>query len=367
MPVVRLTRAVVDGTGPKSHRFTLFDDTLKGFGLRIFPSGQKSWILEYRPAGGGRGVSKRRVTLGPSESLTPDEARRAASQFLAEVGRTAELAKVAKVGSSAVSVWELAALFMRDVEERLTAHTRSQYRDVLDRLVVPEIGEMTVGAVRKTDVEKLRLGHKHTPVLANRMVAVLGAMFSFAEKRGFTDEVNPAHGVAKYKELRRERALTLEEIELIAAALREAETTGIAWDLEEAGPASKHLARPDDRFTRMGPHPAAAIRLLILTGARLRQVLGLRWIDVDVEMGSHTDVSHRSFISEDLVLSFLTTLPRVGSYVIAGADPSKPRTDLHRPWRLISKRAALSDVVLDDLRHLRARYRVDDLWHRIRP
>lgn len=311
------------------------------------------------------------MTLGPSASLPPDEARRAASHLLAEVGRTAEPAKFAKVGSNAVSVQELAALFMReDVEGRLAAHTRSQYRDVLDRLVLPELGEMTVGAVRKDDVERLHLGHKDTPVLANRMIAVVGAMFSFAEKRGFRlDAVNPTRGVKKYKELRRKRALTLEEIETLVAALREAETTGIAWDFEEAGPASKHLARPDDRFTKMGPHPAAAIRLLILTGARLRQVLGLRWKDVGFEMGPQKliAVSQRSFISEDLVLSFLSTIPRVGNYVIAGADPSKPRTDLHRPWRSISKRAGLSDVVLDDLRHLRANYCLEELWRLTRP
>lgn len=71
---MKLTKRAVDRAAPSDRRYTLFDADLKGFGLRVFPSGAKTWIVEYRPNGGGRANDKRRLTLGPVHALTPDEA-----------------------------------------------------------------------------------------------------------------------------------------------------------------------------------------------------------------------------------------------------------------------------------------------------
>lgn len=90
-------------------------------------------------------------------------------------------------------------------------------------------------------------------------------------------------GVERYREQGRDRFLTVEELERIGAAIVEAETTGIPWSVDEAAPNAKHLAKLKDRFTQTGPHAAAAIRLLLLTGARLREILHLRWEQVDFE------------------------------------------------------------------------------------
>src|SRR6478672_2032951 len=82
---IRLTKRAVDGLAPRAKPFFSYDAELKGFGLRVTPSGQKSWIVEYRPGAGGRSVSKRRLTLGEATILTPDKARNAARHMLASV------------------------------------------------------------------------------------------------------------------------------------------------------------------------------------------------------------------------------------------------------------------------------------------
>jgi Arm DNA-binding domain len=83
VPAIRLTKRAVDSAQPESRTFVLYDDSLTGFGLRITPAGSKSFIVEYRPNGGGRRSPTRRMTLGASTALTADQARRAAREIIA--------------------------------------------------------------------------------------------------------------------------------------------------------------------------------------------------------------------------------------------------------------------------------------------
>jgi hypothetical protein len=75
MSVVKLSKRTVDGLVPGAKAYIAFDAALKGFGVRVLPTGAKSWIIAYRPGGGGRAVGKRRLKLGDVGELTPDEAR----------------------------------------------------------------------------------------------------------------------------------------------------------------------------------------------------------------------------------------------------------------------------------------------------
>lgn len=362
MPTVRLTKRTVDAAVPRADRYTLFDDQLKGFGLRISPSGEKSWIVEYRANGGGRSAPKRRVTLGAAGQLTPDQARKAAGETIAKVRLGGDPAAEKRQARQSMTFAELAECFLAEhVDAKRKDGTRKQYHDLLERIAIPALGRQKAAEVTRGEVAKLHLKHKGTPFQANRLLAVIGVMYAFADKRGLVPEdYNPARRVEKYREHRRERFLSVGELERIGAALKEAETVGIPWDVDEDQPNAKHLPKPENRRTILSPHATAVIRLLILTGARLREILDLRWEHIDFERGllllTDSKTGRKTIVLNAPALAVLAELPRTAAYVIAGNDPAKPRPDLFRPWRLIATRAGLEGVRIHDLRHTYASF-----------
>ena len=131
----KLTKRAVDGAAPEEKRYTKWDSAIKGFGLRVFPSGEKSWIFEYRP-GGGSGA-KKRVTIGRAGDLTPDQARRKADELRSQVklGGDPQADKTRR--RRALSFAELAGLFLTEhVEPKRKASTAADYRDVFERLLI---------------------------------------------------------------------------------------------------------------------------------------------------------------------------------------------------------------------------------------
>ena len=214
---------------------------------------------------------------------------------------------------------------------------------------------MKAEAVTRSDVARLHLKWKRTHVQANRMLGIVSGVYSFAARRGLVPEgINPARGIEKYPESRRERFLAVEELERIGAAIRAAETVGIAWDVDETSPSAKHVPK-NNRRTIIGPHAAAALRLLIFTGARLREILHLRWTHVDFERGllllPDSKTGRKTIILNAPALAILAALPRVGAYVIAGEKLDAPRADLKRPWEVVARHAGIKGVRLHDLRH----------------
>ena len=177
------------------------------------------------------------------------------------------------------------------------------------------------------------------------MLAVVGSMYAFAGRAGIVPEgTNPARGIDKFKESRRERFLTGEELERLGGAIREAETTGIPWTVDETKPTAKHVPKAK-RFTKIAPSAAAALRLLLFTGCRLREILHLRWEHVDIERGClflpDSKSGRKTVILNAPALAVLNALERIGPYVVPGDDPEQPRHDLKRPWDAVTKRAGL--------------------------
>lgn len=342
--IPKLTKREVDKAEPKAQRFTIFDDELKGFGLRVFPTGAKSWVVEYRPDHGGRRTAKRRLTLGSASTLTPDEARRAARLELAKVRLGNDPARAKNETRRAATVAEIGRAYLADhADAKRKPRTAEHYRDVIERIVLPDLGTMKAESVTRADVGRLRLKWKHTHVQANRMLGIISGLYGFAAKRGLVPEgVNPARGIEKYPESRRERFLSVDELVRIGAAIRAAETVGIAWDVDETSPTAKHVPK-NNRKTIIGPHAAAALRLLIFTGARLREILHLRWEHVDFGRGllllPDSKTGKKTIILNAPALVILSELPRIGAYVIAGEAPDKPRADLKRPWEVVARHA----------------------------
>ncbi|MCK1595578.1 tyrosine-type recombinase/integrase [Bradyrhizobium sp. 164] len=359
----KLTKTVAAELAPRAITFIEWDADLPGFGLRVTPNGAKAWIIEYRAGGGGRRAPSRRMTLGPLATLTAEKARGAAKDLLAAARLGADPAKDRQSARAAPTVGELSKIFLKpETKVDRKASTLALY-DLYFRVhILPALGSKRVQDVTDADVVKLhRDVGVEKPVTANRLIKVLSGFFSWA----ITDQKirmdNPAKGIDLFREEGRERYLTSEELSRLGDALREAETTGLPHLVDDTKK-SKHARKPENRFTKIDQFAAAAIRLLIFTGARLREILHLEWRNVDLERGllflDDSKTGRKPIILNAPALQILTDLPRIGKYVIAGqsagAKDEQPRADLQRPWGALVKRAALGGLRIHDLRHTHA-------------
>jgi integrase len=352
----RITKRVVDALKPSADEFFVWDDKLVGLGVRIRPSGAKSYVVKYR-AGSGRAAPTRRVTLARVGQITPEEARDLARKTLGAVAHGADPAALKAVEKRAASLQEIADLFLQEhAEAKRKTSTAGFYRDVLERLVLPELGSRKAEKITAIDLVRLHTKMRNRPYQANRVLAVVGSLYSFASKRHIVPfGTNPARGIEKYPEKGRERFLNDSELTRLGEAIREAETAGIPYEVDATKPSAKHAPRSENRRTKIGPHAAAALRLLLFTGARLREILHLKWEHVDLDRGllllPDSKTGKKAIVLNPPALKVLTGLSRASNYVVAGDDPSKPRADLKRPWRAVVKRAALEGVRIHDLRH----------------
>jgi integrase len=360
-----ITKRCVDSLKAADREYFFWDCHLKGFGVRVQPTGKKSYVVKYR-AGSGRHAPTRRVTLGAVGKLTPDSARQLAKATLGSVAHGLDPAVMKAAERGAATLKELAELFLSEhVEAKRKPTTASHYRDLLNRIVLPELGTRQAEKVTTADLARLHLRMKDRPYHANRMLAVVGTLYGFAAKRKLVrDGFNPARGIEKYPEKGRERFLTSDELGRLGDAIREAETIGLPWTVDDTKPKAKHAPKEANRRTVIDPFAAAAIRLLLLTGARLREILGLKWEYVDFERGllllPDSKTGAKSIILNAPALSVLAGLKRVGAYVIAGqaagTQDEKPRADLNRPWRSIAARAGVVGMRIHDLRHTHASF-----------
>jgi integrase len=356
----RITKRTVDALQSNGSEFTAWDDTVSGFGVRVRPTGAKSYVVVYR-AGAGRGSPVRRYTIAAVGKITPEVARARAKAILGAVvhGHDPASQRTAERGTPTVA--ELADQFMTDhVRAKRKAGTAAFYQDILRRIVKPAVGTTKADKLTRLQIGKLHSSLSETPFQANRVLAVVGSMYTFAGRAGIVPEgTNPARGIDKFKESRRERFLTGGELERLGGAIREAETIGIPWRVDDTKPTTKHVPK-GARVTKIGPHAAAALRLLLFTGCRLREILHLRWQHVDMERGClflpDSKSGRKTVILNAPALAVLNTLERVGSYVVPGDDPVQPRHDLKRPWDAVTKRAGLVGVRLHDLRHTYASF-----------
>jgi integrase len=341
----------------------VWDDTLVGFGVRVQASGAMSYLVKYR-AGSGRGAPTRRLTMGRVGTLTPDDARTLARKTLGAVAHGNDPAAARAAERRASTLNELAAIYLAEhVEAKRKPKTAEHYRDLLERIVLPELGSRKAEQVTTSDLAKLHVKMRKRPYQANRMLKVVGSLYAFTAKRKLTPaSFNPARGIEQYPEKGRERFLSADELMRLGDAVREAETAGLPYEIEQTKPKAKHAPKETNRRTKIGPHAAAAVRLLILTGARLREILHLKWDHVDLERGllllPDSKTGKKAIVLNAPALDILTKLPRVGEYVIAGqaagTEDEKPRADLNRPWRAIVKRAGLTGLRIHDLRHTHA-------------
>jgi integrase len=357
----RITKRTVDALRPQASEYAVWDAKLPGFGVRVRPSGAMSYVVVYR-AGSGRGAPVRRYTIASVGKTAPEAARRRAQAILGAVAHGQDPAGEKATEGGTLTISALSDRFMSEhVEQKRKPGTAVFYRHLLDKVIRPQLGATKADKLTRAQVARLHGSLRETPFQANRVLAVIGSMYAFAARCGVVPEgLNPARCIEQFKEHRRERFLTGEELVRLGSAIREAETKGIPWDVDEGGPKAKHLPKATNRFTRIGSSAAAAIRLLLFTGCRLREILHLKWEQVDLERGllflPDSKTSRKTVILNAPALAVLSGLDRIGPYVVPGDDPEKPRADLKRPWDAVAKRARLSGVRLHDLRHTYASF-----------
>ena len=319
---------------PVGERETVFwDRELSGFGVRVYPTGAKVYLVQTRSGG-----KSRRVTVGRHGLLSAERARRKAAEMIAGIKAGQEPARAGTASPSAAgpTVAEVAERYMREhVAVRCKPTTAKGYRDVLDRFLVPELGSLRLGEIGRARVEALHYRLHQTPATANQAVVLLSRLFTMAEAWGLAPEGgNPCRFVKKYPRRSRERFLSEPEFRRLGSVLTELEAEG-----------------------EVSASAVAALRLLMLTGCRRNEILTLRWEDVDLKAGElrlrDAKTGDRSVALSPAARRVLATLPRLpdNPWVIPGRRAGTRLNDLNARWAVVRARAGLKDVRIHDLRH----------------
>ncbi len=341
----RITKRAVDALrcAPGRDRVFLWDEHLSGFGVAAMPSGAKVYVAQYRQAG-----RSRRIKLGEHGRLTPDEARSLAKEVLCAVEGGKDPIEERRTRLTVRSFKEVAEDYLRlHVAAKRKARTHEEYERQLKLHIVPAIGSKPITSVSKKDIAQLHAGMADTPGAANRCLSLIDAVWNWAVRRG---EINglrsPSQGLDRNPEHSRERYLTPDELRRLGRAMREAETTGLPWVVDETGPKAKHLPKVN-RTRIIDPYAVAAIRLLMLTGARLREILEARWDYIDWDRGlmflPDSKTGRKILYLSAVALNILEDLPKVAGnpHIIPGSSKGAARADLKRPWAAIVRAAGL--------------------------
>lgn len=325
--MAKITKRSVDAAAPTNKEFFIWDDELKGFGLRVYPSGRKMYLAQFRT--GGR---LRRINIGPHGPVTPDMARTEAMRHLSEVRLGGDPARERDRRKAAPSVKEFGKRFLSDhVALHCKPSTYREYERSIDLFINPRIGSHRIIDITRADVVGLHQSMKHTPYQANRTLGVLSVMFTAAHSWGIrTDGVNPCWKVKRYKEEKRERYLTPDELARLGKVLNEAQDE---------------------------PEAVNCIRLLLLTGCRLSEIQTLKWEYVDYATGAlrlpDSKTGAKLVPIGKAAIEVLGKIPKLDEnpYVITGRIEGQHLTDMQKPWRRLRKRAGLDGLRIHDLRH----------------
>ena len=281
--------------------------------------------------------------------MTPEQAREAAKDKAALVRQGIDPVKEMQEEKEAMRMDAALAQFMADHVAKLKPETRKQYTALHDKHFLSKLGRLRVKDISHSDIAKLHRELKETPYLANRCLAVLSKFFSWCELNDHRDRnSNPANGVTKYKEYKRQEFMGATELAILGDTLSRMEAT---W-YERQETKEKRTSEFVDTIT---PPAAAAIRLLMLTGARLSEVLSLEWSRVNLEQGTATlPASKTGFKVLQLpapALAVLKNLPKISAWVFPADSASGHMVNLKDAWGDVLKQSGLSGWRLHDLRH----------------
>lgn len=331
---MKITKRNVESQAPSNKAIYLWDGNLSGFGLKILPSGRKTYLVQYRM--GGRKGRTRRMTIGVHGTVTTEQARREAKTLLAKVSLGIDPLADKDKAKQAPTTDELLQKFLTEyVDVKLGPRTQVEYHTVI-RLKVPKsFRRKYIHEVSRRDVAQIHQSMSDMPTRANKTIMVLSKFFNWCEENEYRDNyTNPCRHVKKYKEEARQRFLSQEEQERLKQSLVTAENDNLAT-----------------------PYAIESIRMLMFTGARLREILDLKWAFINWELGvlslPKSKTGAKTIYLNPQALEVLKRVLRQkdNPYVFCGVKQGQPIINLQKPWRRIRSMANLDDVRLHDLRH----------------
>lgn len=284
--------------------------------------------------GSGRAAQQRTKTLGKYPAITPDQARRLASEFKADairgVDKAAELAK-----PKTETVADLCERYLVEHGPKKRISSLDDDRRRIDRFIISKFGTKRVDVLSSEDISALHASISRTPFEANRVLAFLSKIFSLAVDVWKLRPDHPVKGIQRYPEPPRERYLTEEE--------------------------TSNLCRVLENIRCEMPQTVRMIELLAVTGARKSEILGATWGQFDLDRGIWTKPGsttkqktlHRVPLSE-AALHLLRQMYRDrdarAPELFCGSMEGK-RTAIKRAWKRIRKEAQIEDCRIHDLRH----------------
>ncbi len=327
----KITKRLIENAEVKDKDYIIFDSDIPGFGARILPSGRRSYLVQYRV-----GRSYRRISLGMHGVLTTDQARGEAIKVLGRVKSGEDPSAARKQARLEMTVTELCE---RMIEEHAVPHCKPNtvvgYRFYTKAYIKKPIGQIRVSQIQRADIAKFHHALRHKPYQANRCIQFLSKAFNLAEVWGLRpDGTNPCRHIKKYKEPKRERYLSKDELARLGEVLRQCESE----QLETQSAVN-------------------ALRLLLFTGCRLSEIMTLKWDFIDFERACinlpDSKTGAKTVYLGAPALQVLSEVIRVkgNPWVITGVRPGAHLTDLQHPWQRIRKRAGIEDVRIHDLRH----------------
>jgi integrase len=354
--MTKLSKRIVDAAEAQNKDYVIWDDELPGFGLRVFASGKRSYLIQYRSAG-----RSRRYTIGQHGVWTPELARKEAKVQLGRVAQGDNPAEERQLDHKAITVKELCDLYFTDLKAGLIlgkggrpkkASTIVTDTGRINRHIVPLIGPRRVKDLVKADINKvlkdIMAGKTRVSVktkklrgkaivrggvgTATRTVGLLGGILTYAVEAGII-ETNPAHGIRKPKDRVRNRRLTEEEYRVLGRILRK--------------------AAEDERYQIA----ADIIRQIALTGCRRSEMIKLRWTEADMEASCLRLIDSKEGASTRAiglpVVEFLETqwTARTGTYVFPGQGDDSAFGSFPNHWEKMFANTPLGDITPHVLRH----------------
>ena len=338
--MANLTKKFIDRlTSDPTKDYCMWDDEIAGFGVRLNPGGTKTYIFQYR----NKLRKERRFKIGVHGRITTKQAREQARILFNKVAMGEDPSEIKKTQEIQKKIYYIADL----AEEYFTLHAipnkkernAKEDRALYTGYILPNFGFFDVQTITFRDIEIWRLTMQHKRIRANRVLALLSTMFSLAVKWGWCDR-NPVIGVTRYPENKRDRWLRDEELDRLWQALE---------------PYGDYL-------------PSNIIKMLILTGSRLGEVLNATWEQFDLEHSlwtkpfTHTKQKKTEYVplsppTLELLLSMKKEAKSV--YLFPGRyDASKPTNNITKFWQKLLKEANIEKLRIHDLRHTYASHLV---------